>query len=226
MAVRFEPSTASSERADKEPIAVVTDFRSRKKLGRAELGSSSSKAADLNSDLGEPEKSVALTPSEIEDRALSKLARKALSEREIRGIMISDGADESVAEDLLEEFRRKGYVDDLKLAEDLVESLMRRKKQGPAVIRRELSQRGIQESAMREALDEVDEDDELRLVIDAAEDRIRRMGTLTRTVAERRLTGYLQRRGYNAGHIRIAVDKALGGESSGGHGGGSSVKFR
>ncbi|WGD38278.1 regulatory protein RecX [Lysinibacter sp. HNR] len=146
----------------------------------------------------------------IKDCALMKLAKKALSEREVRNVMIEAGADESLADDLLDEFRRRGYVNDVALAANLVETLMRRKKQGPAVIRRELSRRGIEQDAINVALNEVDEQDELQLVVSAAADRARRMGSIDRMVAERRLSGYLQRRGYSSDHIRIAVGQVLG----------------
>ncbi|MFC4223235.1 regulatory protein RecX [Lysinibacter cavernae] len=164
--------------------------------------------------LAEAEAQPELSAEEIEDKALSRLARKALSEHEVRKAILGDGGSEDLADSLLADFNRKGYVNDETLAEDLVQAHLRRKKQGPAVIKRELAQRGIPDFIIAAALEVIDDDEELRLVVEAANDRVRRMGNLDRSVAERRLTGYLQRRGYSSSLIRSAVEQALGSKRS------------
>ncbi|GAA3596531.1 hypothetical protein GCM10022198_20550 [Klugiella xanthotipulae] len=162
------------------------------------------------------------THEEIETRVLARLARKQLSEEETRRALREEGADENQAEDLLADFCGRGYVNDATLAEVLVEKLLGRKKQGPSVIRRELAQRGLPDHIIAAALEVIDEDAEQQLVLDAAVDRARRLGSLERDVAERRLTAYLIRRGYSSGMVRDAVRKALGPSRKGS----GSVTFR
>jgi regulatory protein len=61
------------------------------------------------------------------------------------------------------------------------------------------------------ALVEESEDDETtqERLGDLARERARRLATLPPEVAERRLMGYLQRKGYSGSAVRAAVERAL-----------------
>ena len=90
----------------------------------------------------------------------------------------------------------------------------------------ELRRRGIDQVAIDAALDAAadDADDEFLRAIDLAEKRARALRGLDRATAERRLAGFLMRKGYGSGVVRIAVERALDGgpRTSGGRG---TVRF-
>lgn len=213
--LRPHKTAVAAQQAGSADSSRMAEPHQRASAAVSAVTSAQPRFASSVSDSAPDEQEPQLSPEEIEDRALSRLARKALSEKEVRGIILDQGGSEDLADKLLVEFNRKGYVNDETLAEDLVQAHLRRKKQGPAVIKRELAQRGIPDFMIAAALDVIDDDEELRLVVEAANDRVRRMGNLERSVAERRLTGYLQRRGYASSLIRTAVDQALGSKRSG-----------
>jgi regulatory protein len=75
-------------------------------------------------------------------------------------------------------------------------------------------------SAIEYALELVDTGDELARAKQLARKRATQLGSLDRDTAVRRLSGYLQRRGYSGSTIRAAVDQALPARST------SSVRFR
>ena len=85
----------------------------------------------------------------------------------------------------------------------LAERLRERKHMGERGVAAELRRRGLDP----DELDDADRDDELQRAIDAATERRRRLGSLDDETAERRLAGWLQRRGFSGGTVRIAIER-------------------
>lgn len=158
--------------------------------------------------------------AELDLLAVRKLARRGCSEWEIAELLRGHDAEPHEVEHTLEELRRRGYLDDAELARQLVESLHNRKGQSRAVIGRELSARRIEQSIAAEALEAIDDDDELRRALVVAEKRAGQLRSLDQATAERRLSAYLARRGYGSSVIREACSRALSGNKR------SGVTFR
>jgi regulatory protein len=146
-----------------------------------------------------------------ENVALAALTRHDASEAELRAKLLARGLDEDAAEAELERLKSAGLVDDAALADRLVRSLRERKGLGDGALRPALKARHLPTAVIEAALAANSEDEEVvgERLQDVADDRARRLVSLSADVAERRLTAYLLRRGYGGSSVRSAVRAAL-----------------
>ena len=157
------------------------------------------------------------------------LARKARSSGELRNELLRLEHHPDEVEDVIDEFERSLYLDDTGLARVLTEKLRESKRASRSQIRTKLRARKLSDSAIESALAELDDDDEYALLRSTAADRARTMRDLDRQTAERRLLGFLARRGWSGEPASRVVREALdgaGGPSRGGAGRGGGVRFR
>ena len=162
-------------------------------------------------------------PATIESALVRKLARRALSEAEILAFGVSEGLTAHQANSILDRLRELGYVDDRVLAEQMKHALHDRKGQSRAVVARAMSGRSIDREIIDEVLDDIDSGDELSAATELAAKRASQMTGLDKQTLERRLVGFLARRGYPGNIVREAVAPLLTGRSSGPA---SNVRFR
>jgi regulatory protein len=170
-----------------------------------------------------------LTPHEVEEQELQladlenlvvrALARKDLSEWQVTEILAANGVHSSAFEGFLTIYRSKGYVDDYAFAEREIERLHRRKGFGRSQIQRELGAKRISQEIVSDLLTALDDDDELARALELAEKKAPSLLRLDRATAERRLSSFLQRKGYPSQVVRDAVSKTL-------VAGTSTVRFR
>ncbi|MGH7687925.1 MAG: regulatory protein RecX [Candidatus Dormibacteria bacterium] len=116
------------------------------------------------------------------------------------------GYSSSAVRSAVERCREYGYVDDSALAESLVGRHVRAG-HGRARVVAELRRRGVSSAAAAQALDAVDEDDELRSATEVAQklyEREARRGDVDDR-ARRRIAAALQRRGFASGVILNAL---------------------
>lgn len=151
--------------------------------------------------------------ADAERLSMRALGRKGVSESEMRTLLTQQDLDADVVEHEIERLTRVGLLDDVALATDLVDRLHARKGLGRQGVVTELRRRGIDQIAIDTALDEAadDEDDEFIRAQELADKRAPQMRGLDRATAERRLSGFLMRKGYGSGVVRIAVQRALDG---------------
>ncbi|MGO2658901.1 regulatory protein RecX [Mycetocola reblochoni] len=155
----------------------------------------------------------------VRDRIVARLRRRGLSEAEVLRAALDEGLDAHQANDVLEQLRSWGYVDDASLAEQLLVKAQSRKGQGREAARRTLGERLIRADIVDQLLADIDDADELERAVELARRRAPQVASLGTEVAHRRLSGFLARRGYSGVIVRQAVDRALA-ES-----GGSGVRF-
>lgn len=160
------------------------------------------------------DETAALTDDEqradAEASLLRKLRTRSLSVREARAVLAERGLDEAVVDAVIDRFLGNGYLDDTKLAEQLVHSAVERKGQGRIVAAQTLAKRGIPREVIDAALDDLP-DDEYERALAFARTKARSMRDLDREVALRRLSGQLARRGYGSTALsaaRQALDEA------------------
>lgn len=158
-------------------------------------------------------------PEQIADRIVRGLSRKSLSIAEVEERLYKEGVPEVEAGEIVERFQRFGYLDDLRMAEQLVTSLRERKKLGRSAIAGELRARKLDPECIQAALDELDGDDEYTVALELARKRLPSLRSLSDEVAERRLSGFLARRGYAGATIQKVVRATVRKP-------GSSVRFR
>lgn len=150
----------------------------------------------------------------IDRLVVSRLRRSALSISEVRSVLAEHGLDESEIDEWIERYERLGYLDDARLAEQLVHVNGSRRGRGSGAIMQELSRRGVDSGAARAAVGELDPDIERANAQAVAERRARQLTGLDRQTAERRLSAFLQRRGYPGDVVREAVRAALSADGS------------
>jgi regulatory protein len=158
----------------------------------------------------EPDDETGMERDERIDRLIvSRLRRSSLSIAEVRATLTEHGLDDHEAEEWIERYARLGYLDDRRLAEQLVHSHGVRRGRGSGALLHELGRRGIDGDLARSALEALDPDVELEHATVIAERRARQLAGLDRAVAHRRLTAFLLRRGYGSEIVREAVRAAL-----------------
>lgn len=157
-----------------------------------------------------------------EESLVRKLRTRSLSVSEARLVLKGHGLATDAIDDVIDDFVRRGYLDDAVLAELLVTSGVERKGQGRVALSRALSQRGIPREVIDAALDELPDDDAER-ALEFARTKARSMGRLDPDAALRRLVGQLSRRGYGGSVAMNAAKTALREASFGG--GVSGVRF-
>ena len=149
-------------------------------------------------------------PPPVRRASINALARKGMSSAEMTTLLENREIepDEVAAE--VERLEGAGLLDDRVLAHDLVSTLRDRKGLGKSAITAELRRRQVDQAAIDEALEGVDVDDELERATEVAIKRAGQLSSYDRTTAERRLSAFLQRRGYSGTVVGAAVKAALG----------------
>lgn len=123
--------------------------------------------------------------------ALGALARRDLSEAEMRERLSRRGAPVLVIERVVELCRKYGYLDDARLAQGLVRS--RSDRRGRIALRQELRRRGVSHANAGTALSALTADREREA---ARELLLQRLPRLAGPGARRKAFGLLVRRGY------------------------------
>ncbi|QYM66038.1 RecX family transcriptional regulator [Microbacterium sp. Se5.02b] len=154
-----------------------------------------------------------------EESLVRKLRARSLSVSEARQVLRGFELESGIVDDVIDDFCRRGYLDDEALAGVLVVSGVERKGQGRVALSRALAQRGIPRDVIDGALDELPDDDDER-ALDFARGKARSLSRLDHDTALRRLVGQLSRRGYNGSVAMKAAKAALreatfGGSTSG-----------
>lgn len=227
MAVRFLPEPGHEDAAfvpDRVGLAEVIDLRARlvsaasHRVDRASVESfraEPSHAAEVRAlPFPEGEPASGLAPEQAALVAATRdavrlLARRARSSGELaRELGELEHAPDAV-EGAVAEAHESLYLDDVGLARGLAESLRARKRSSRAQIRQKLRDRLIPSDIIERVLAELDDDEEDELLCEAATQRALRLRGLDHLTAERRLLGFLARRGWSGEPARRAARDAL-----------------
>jgi regulatory protein len=149
-------------------------------------------------------------PPPVRQASINALARKGMSSAEMTDLLEAREVDPDEVVLEVQRLEAAGLLDDRVLAEHLVRTLQERKGLGRSAINAELRRRKVDQSAIDEALDTVDVDDELERCLEVAVKRASQLRSCDRATAERRLSAFLMRRGYAGSVISAAVAQALG----------------
>jgi regulatory protein len=173
---------------------------------------------EAGADAEEPREDLDAQRTRAENVSLHALSRRGVSSAEMASLLEARDLDPEVVADEVSRLEGVGLLNDRELAENLLETKQGRKGLGRGAVTSELRSRGIDASVIEDALAETDDADEQARADEWAEKRAGSLRGLDRATAERRLNGYLMRRGYRSDTIRRAVEKALprGGSSRGG----------
>lgn len=153
-----------------------------------------------------------LTPEKAEQRArnvlLHQLARGAKSKHQLRKILEQREIPSEIAELVLERFDDVGLIDDQAFAETIVNSRLNFKGLAKSSIKRELVEKGVDAFIIESATNDITADTELDLAKNLAIKRYRQVAHLERVARDRRLAGYLGRKGYSSNIVFAAIRHA------------------
>jgi regulatory protein len=150
---------------------------------------------------------------------LHALTKRGQSVAEMTKLLENRELEPDVVAAEIKRLKSVGLLDDFALAATLVRTLSERKKLGKSSIASELRQRKISPIAIDVALELLDGDDELSRATEVAIKRAGQLRSYDETTAKRRLSAYLQRRGYSGSVLSGAMSAAFhpsGGSRSGG----------
>lgn len=149
------------------------------------------------------------SPERLEQRArnvlLHQLARSSKSKHQLRQILEQREIPTEIAERILERFTEVGLIDDKAFAETLVSSRRNFRGLSKTAIKRELVTKGIEAQVIDEAIEPITQEQELESAQELALKRFRQMVHLEKAVRDRRLAGFLQRKGYSSSVTFAAI---------------------
>jgi regulatory protein len=142
---------------------------------------------------------------------LDQLTGRARSRKELAEKLAKKLVPAEIATRLLDRFEEVGLIDDSAFARQWIES---RGSQGRGLASRALAQelrrKGIDDEVARDALDEIDSEDERDAARDLVRRKLRSMSGLEDQVKVRRLVGMLARKGYAPGLAFGVVKDVVG----------------
>jgi len=147
------------------------------------------------------------------DRALRMLALRARARGELRRSLVQKGEPADQVEAALDRLEAAGFLDDSAFARQFARSRSAGAGASRRRIQQELNRRGVARQVTDEAIAEVYEEeavDEEAVAVRAARKKLRSLAGLDPVVRNRRLYGYLARRGFDAADIRNAIEVVTG----------------
>lgn len=190
---------------DPAPAGAGSSVLFSEKLGLAPEVGLDVDAADVD----QQDEPTGLDLEALEQSLLRKLNSTDMSVHEVHTWLRERDAAEGDAANIIDKFERLGYLDDDRLAAALTQKLSERKGKSRGAIAGELRQRGVRSSSIDLALGNIADDEEAAKAIELACVRVRQFRALDDETAQRRLFGFLSRRGYSGAVVRDAVRAAM-----------------
>ncbi|MGN0065848.1 MAG: regulatory protein RecX [Nocardioides sp.] len=140
---------------------------------------------------------------------LDALTGQARSRKELADKLAKKDVPAELATRLLDRFTEVGLIDDEAFARSWIASRQPGKGLARRALAQELRRKGVDDEVAKEALDEIDPDDEEQAARQLVRKKLRSLRNVDRTVATRRLAGMLARKGYPAGMAFAVVRSEL-----------------
>jgi len=144
------------------------------------------------------------------DAAFRLLAVRARSARELQQRLRRKGFPPELVDQVISDLQAKGYQSDEDFARQYAREKWRGSGWGPARVRKELRAKGIASELIEQVVEALYEDQDLTTaILPLARRRWEGMQDLPQETRKRRLTGFLQRRGYDWGTIRQVMERVV-----------------
>jgi regulatory protein len=140
---------------------------------------------------------------------LDQLTGRARTRKELSEKLASRHVPAEIATRLLERFEEVGLIDDRAFATAWVSQRQQGKGLARRALAQELRRKGVEDDLAREALDEIDGDDEQDAARALVRKKLRTLANVSTEVATRRLVGMLARKGYPPGTAYAIVREQL-----------------
>ncbi len=129
------------------------------------------------------------------------MVARAKSKGELLAHLKKRGVEDEVASATIYKLTQNGLINDAEFAKAWAQSRHNAKKLSKRIIAGELRTRGVDQSAIDEALDEIDDESEYRMAFSLAMKKYSTMSRLEPEVQIRRIQSLLQRKGFGFGVI-------------------------
>jgi len=142
-------------------------------------------------------------------RAWRLLAVRPRTRWELERRLQEAGYQKSVVAQVCQRLEELGYLDDEAFAKSWVDAKIHLKPMGARRLALELRQKGVSQETAQRAVEKITPVQEREWAYELASQRLRRLERLPKEVAQRRLAGYLQRRGFGHDVIRWVIATLL-----------------
>jgi len=143
---------------------------------------------------------------------LFQLGRSMKTEHQLRVLLEKREIPSEVAEPLLARFVEAQLIDDAQYAKSFVASRLAAGGKSSSMLRRELKLKGVDDEKIRDALADLNAEQEFQLALKLATTRASRMTDVEPEKRRRRLLGILMRRGFSSAVASRAMAMALASE--------------
>ncbi|EON23578.1 regulatory protein RecX [Nocardioides sp. CF8] len=213
---RLSKSGAAESDEPDEPFERVPTGRPRRKSGASRARSTeraTGRTREPSSAPPPPDKVALGPPADPEAVArkilLDALTGQARSRKELADKLAKKEVPAELAERLLDRFEEVGLIDDEAFARAWIESRQPGKGLARRALAHELRRKGIDDEVARDALDQIDPDDEAAAARVLVRKKLRSVRGLEQQKATQRLVGMLARKGYGAGMAFAIVKDEL-----------------
>ncbi len=148
----------------------------------------------------------------LEERArtivLKLLERGPKSSSELASALEKHEIPAEIASQVIARFSEVELIDDVAFAQQVVDASRRTKGLARSAVKRKLADKGLDSQIIDQVASEISDEDELSVATEVAVKRLGQLAKLAPEVRNRRLIGFLQRRGFGSGVVFAAIREA------------------
>jgi regulatory protein len=148
----------------------------------------------------------------LEERArnivLKLLERGPKSSFELAEALEKHEIPKEIANHVIQRFTEVELIDDSAFAQQVVDASKRTKGLARSMVKRKLADKGLDQDLINQVASEISDEDELAVATEVAIKRLGQLAKLAPDVRNRRLVGFLQRRGFGSGVVFAAIREA------------------
>lgn len=130
--------------------------------------------------------------------ALDLLREEIFSKSQMTRNLEKEGFSDVTIETVVTELIQAGHIRDRKFAEKWVQRRLKSNPRGQKVLRQELIEKGVDRETAEQVVNKINSKDEESLAFQIAEKQVKKYNRLPNQTAQRRLHGFLSRRGYDS----------------------------
>lgn len=149
------------------------------------------------------------TPEEWQERArnllLNKLTRGPRSRFQLEQMLLKDEVPSDICEEILDRFTQVALIDDAAFAKAFAHDRRATRGLSKSALKRELAKVGVANQYIEDALEGIESEDELELATDLVRRRWNSVRNLEWQARQRRLSGFLGRRGFGGNVVSSAI---------------------
>ena len=142
------------------------------------------------------------------NKALNILSKSSQSEKKIREKLVED-FEEDVIDQVIDFLKKYNFINDNELASKIVNTNVNLNKYGKNKIKQNLYNKGIERSAIDEAISNIDEDSEFENALHLAEKRYERVKNEGPKKAYAKVSNHLAYKGFSYDIIKRVLNKIL-----------------